>query len=354
MASHLPRDITLQPAAQIHLNTMSRRMCRLQIHDTLRRAGLRCHTLHGDRLETLDHFVRTAHPWIGAAAVQEGLQSLGVQLAMQVPSLLHTILAFSSSHLAFLFPKQTGYAVSAAACFEEALQLYARDVGSCGSLGSLHLDGLLGNSLLFTMVGFAQADLGVESQGMIDFGWVATMEGPQALLRHDAVRHHNAAATAWRPVWAKAADLRAQIDGPPLSPGRKARNEVIATTFAQVCEFDRNEASGDANPYRTVVEQLMRLWTKSTKAIVSNLVLFVAGLSQPFVRLLTANDDRAMLIISHWGARALTSDQPQWWIRRKATELCWRICLRLEGTKHPGIRLLLEEPARACGYTLPR
>ncbi|KAK4554065.1 transcription factor [Recurvomyces mirabilis] len=77
---------------------------------------------------------------------------------------------------------------------------------------------------------------------------------------------------------------------------------------------------------------------------------FMGNLSPGFVRLLTARDPLALLVLAYW--YTLIIELNQWWLLGRARTECTSICMFLERHRDGRIRALLEFPAHACGYSL--
>lgn len=210
-------------------------------------------------------------------------------------------------------------------------------------------DAMLATSTLINAFAFASipTDDPMASWPMVstpaDLQWLAVQQGPELIM---------AASAQWmmQSVFASAfADFDiGQESIPSIEP--PASPTELFHTLESFCKVTHNSKI-DVNPYSTYLQILApMLPIPATTTNMAKFLPFVSAIRPPFLDLLGARDARALAILAWW--YALICPLRQWWLVRRAHVECTAICTFLQQKFGHELDVVLDFPARRCGYQL--
>lgn len=168
----------------------------------LKEEGVSCPLLPTDIYhpqELIDHFIDTKFPWVGSPECQRIMQKHALQLSLSACYLLHAILAFSASHLSYLYPNENKYAIAAASHLERSLNLYSLQLESCvdkSNADAIYACCHLHSMLALRNVYLTSMERSSDSTGGYALGWLRAMQGTRVLREHISDQE----ADLWLPV----------------------------------------------------------------------------------------------------------------------------------------------------------
>lgn len=292
-----------------------------------------------DPVELVDHFDQTRTPWIGSVECQKTLQNCALQLAPGAPYLLHTVLAFSASHLSFLHPNEKKYALASILHYEHSLTLYSSKLGT--SLTEAEADSLFACCHLQTMLAFRNLYLtwmekppDVAEDGDVHT-WLHAMQGAR-IIWGESVLHATASRNLWMPVCIEAEALEvhtcmeAELDHPD------SMASITSKALHELCEVEL-DSPAPGNPYQIPLSRLCRLLRREIgHGTIGMFLSFLGTLQRSFIQLLEKKDTRAMVIIGFWCSMIRRVDQ--WWILQSAEIIYAKFARHLAIVSDPRIR----------------
>ncbi|KAF7876650.1 hypothetical protein EAF04_001735 [Stromatinia cepivora] len=303
----------------------------------------------GDAIELLNHFLGVTTPWFGSPSFQRIMQHCGLGLSLKAPYLMHTILAFSASHLHYLHPEEKKYSTASMLHYNPSLALYSSELLT--TLSASNADVIIASSYFHTMLAFRNVQLNpdIDTNAGGAFTWLHTMRGV--------------------PILWDTKDMRSHLEGSVLLD----MEHDCKVLDEGICDHDKPEDGStwaletsralhglfevDCDPYtfRNTYRgplrrlcHLMRLGTGQEAACA--FMSFVGELPTPFALLLEQKDPRALLILCYWSA--LFSQINYWWVVESASIVCRWLCAYLERTTKQRLHDLLHFPASKCGYVM--
>ena len=295
----------------------------------------------------MDHFFKIDIPCIGSPECQRTLQQYGLQLSIGASYLLYAILAFSASHLSFLFPEQKKYGIAATINYDRSLASYLAEIRT--GLDANNANAILGACHLHTMLAFRNVLSNNSAEGDLAFTWLRTMQGV-GIMRH--ANNLGLFETIWQPIYIESRGGEEFVCHHSEFDEKKTWASVTSKALHQLCDIELSPSQTlKTNPYQKPLSLLCILLQYNGEHDKICLFMSTVGmLPSSFVELLYFNDPRAMLILSYWCA--LLSQIDQWWIVGSARAECVRLCTYLDTIPNQKIHDLLRYPARKCGYPI--
>jgi len=301
--------------------------------------------------ELLDHFINITTPCIGSPEFQRILHEEGFRLSVEAPYLLHTILAFSASHLSYLWPQEQNYGMVATFHYDLSLTLYRTQILS--GLDAKNADALLGCCHLQSMLAFrgvGSADFN-EDRSTLPFTWLRTMQGVGILWQANNLGLYLNESYLWRPVLVESGFMETFACD---HSGAQSVTSALSVALHQLCEVELKTPSNPApkeNVYRKPLSRLcVLLHGDITQDKICLFMRFISVLQPNFLQLLDHYDPRATLIIASWCA--WLSQINQWWIVDSAKTECRRLCAYLSMNPDRRIRDILGLLASKSGYLI--
>ncbi|KAF2671243.1 hypothetical protein BT63DRAFT_210969 [Microthyrium microscopicum] len=318
----------------------------------LQQSATAYHTDSGYQLhhtfELIDHWHEVSVPCIGSPPVQQMMQEKGIKLGLEAPFLLHAILTFSATHLAYLYPFESQYSLAASIHYGEFLRGYGCELNRASQENA---DQLFGTCFLVDMLTFFNASqhLNMNDTLIPDISWVKTVKGPDMLGYLTTIE-----TSRERDVWGfafRACDHWRQLNG-------SSTHDVPRWMYELNGYFESSERDNlildelQEHPFEGPLRELTLLsrWNGHQQSI-GGFVAMIEKLPLSFVQLLEALDRHALLILCYWCAHF--SRINQWWIKQPAKKQCRVICAYLEQqSSDRGFKAMLLYPAQLCGLSL--
>ncbi|CAD6443086.1 60e2627e-3c7d-4f23-ac3d-0290e3fafc0f [Sclerotinia trifoliorum] len=304
-----------------------------------------------DAIELLNHFLGVTIPWFGSPSFQRIMQHCGLGLSLKAPYLMHTILAFSASHLHYLHPEEKKYSTASMLHYNPSLALFSSELLT--TLNASNADAIIASSYFHTMLAFRNIQLNpaIETDAGGTLTWLHTMRGVPILWDTNDMRSHIEGSVLLdvehdcKVLDERICDHDKRYDG---STWARETSRALHGLFEVDCDPYRfsNTYQG---PLRRVCH-LMRLGTG--QEAVCLFMSFVGELPASFVLLLEQKDPRALLILCYWSA--LFSQIDYWWVVDSAIIVCKRLCAYLERTTKFRLHDLLQFPASKCSYIMSK
>jgi hypothetical protein len=301
-----------------------------------------------DTLELLDHFMEATTVWIGSPKVQKVMQEYGLQLSLTAPYLLHSIAAFSASHLSLSRPNQKKYSMAAILHYERSLTSYSIELRT--HLDASNADSIIGCSHLQTMLAFGNVYQSLASfSGGGEFAWLRAMRGVTILWDTPNLRPHLENSIWYRVcIDTRASDSSVCNHTEPDETNLWASH--TSTVLHQLCDRGPNPGIQE-NPYQVALSHLCPLMRGDIgQGTIGPFMFLIGSLPSSYIELLDRKDPRAMLILCYWST--FLSQIDQWWITRSAKIVCTRLCKYLDTIPDSRIHDLLRFPASKCGYSM--
>ncbi|KAF1836801.1 hypothetical protein BDW02DRAFT_566721 [Decorospora gaudefroyi] len=287
----------------------------------------------------LDHFVHNVGAYIAGAEYHHTFTVQALDIAKEVPFLMHAMLAVASCHLQYTLADGRAYRMPEALHTQLASQGLRQAVSHMQA--AKDMDSVLTASMLLNFLAFCYTDYQDEEAGSHQnkpsWQWLRISIGLRDLLMATKPFHHE---SIWLPMFVATAAFR--FDEPPQND--------LDVRLARFCGINSTTTATN-NPYFDFYEQLGPLAVR--KPSISYLRKYnhaIGGIDQYFVSLLEREDSKAMVLFAHW--LALMCALAGGWITRRARRACWMICDILDGRLRDEERVLLVRPAEACGYPL--
>jgi hypothetical protein len=290
----------------------------------------------------VEHFLDDKTPWLGSPAFQERFQRDGLALAIDMPALIHGILAVSASHLEFLYPQEQRYGIAAAQYYHRSLALYPRQLQD---LETPKAPAFFACSVLHSIMAFRGIGREHPKESSSDLFELApsivalrSIEGVHVVHSVPIVRER-----LINSDWSVPLN---ECNYVPMSEGEPRPHHEAIMALRNYCQPKDGDSSGD-NPYRAPLwrlEQIIQRVPDHYK--VGTFMKFVRSVTSDFEQLLLHNDPKALLILAYW--YAILSNIDQWWIANPARCECLKICCYLHTQDNQDIRPLLVWPRQNC------
>ncbi len=292
------------------------------------------------RLELLTHFIApSSAAWIGSPSSQLTMQSHAVNLSLHAPYLLHTILAFSATHLSYLHPGNQKYRLAAVLHYNLSLGHYRERL--CRGLDEGDADTVFTAAILHTMLAFVHESRrarGSEGEGEGKFcsAWLRSFQGTQILLERPELR-----SALEKGIWTdmlNESNVLAPIG--PFDPLERSADDQ--TTFAHITALESSISHlpprhrdgllvparmlrilippAEAEPTKLTGTEL----TKGPPEPMSPFIHFINHLPPAFGYLLEASQPEALVILGTW--TALLTRVDVWWTNEASVSETRRIC----------------------------
>jgi hypothetical protein len=297
--------------------------------------------------ELLDHFTQTSGEWIGSPGTQRILQEHCYELIRGEPYLLHAILAFAASHIAFLVPSQKAYKAAATDHYERSLTLYSAQLRT--SVGPQNCDSIIGCGHLQTMLAFRNICPGERTWDGGKFTWLRAMRAIPILWTTNNL-HTHLGQSLWLDVCFESSLF------PTVQPCGHAESDVDVenSRTGSMCRDLQLFCRSYGDQENCYQEQLSRLCilmqTNISRTHIGWFVGFVGTLSDMFLGKLQEDEPLALLIMVYWCT--LFSQIDQWWIGDSVKVEARRLCGMLDGLQNRSLNRLLQFPASRCDYVL--
>lgn len=256
--------------------------------------------------------------------------------AKQHPHLMHSMLAVSALHLNHFGNKD--YRRTGLTHLQVALPKFRESVA--GPISPQESPHILYSAMMITLHYFcinsrSVTDSWVFSSAPDRLDWLVVQQGLNPLF--SATRKHHTD-TYMTPIF-------------KLVDGDQAAESGVPTGLLELCGYTPTSTVEELarNPYAAPLQQLNALMPleRNLASVLKGLRL-MASFDKNFFALISANDPRALLIMSY--GFALMCNVELWWTQPRARRDCWAICSYLDTLGDKNIRPLLGFPARACGY----
>jgi Fungal specific transcription factor domain len=286
----------------------------------------------------LRHFEENAFATLSSPTGQQILKTKIPSIVQQYPFLLHSVLAYSSTHLKHLGQVDREMCMASRFHTQRALQLYVQHLSQ--PVPDQDMDAMFAACLMLTGLFFVGVggDLDPTKSWIMQrtFRWVTTASGLTTLVR--AQKGWNHLESVWLKflIEARTAVQQDQVD-----------LQALPSPLLDLCEYDRPSASH--NPYKAALQLLGSVVKVEPGAgSFARQISFLHRLHSDFVELIYRKDARALLVLGYWFA--LMCRIPYWWCLGRMRGECRAICLYLENDADFRIRELLHFPKEACGY----
>ncbi|KIV79514.1 hypothetical protein PV11_07071 [Exophiala sideris] len=344
---------TQSSSLTVDIASLSTYDCKTGSHLNLHAMGAAISAMAGDSREDsmksvgltrlLSHFAEDALTTLGSPKAQNIMRTKMPRLAQEHPFLLHSVLAFSATHLGEWESCRHVFTASATYHMSRALCLYLGQMDSITDLQTL--DAMLSTCMILTSLAYYGAIndtsdswiFGTHSTSHYD--WLTVTSGLGFLLRQaEAQRYIHE--SFWLPIIIESD----AFNGPNLPSGsREAFN--LPALLADVCGI--GDAVNEMNPYDKPFRILDTMFSFPTRGqSFPKLMSYPCRLESKFVALVHEKDHVALLLLSYWFA--LMCKLPHWWCRRRVQHECQSICRYLHMFATRAIKELLEVPKEAC------
>lgn len=292
-----------------------------------------------DDLLLLDYFIHNVGVSVGGPEYSHTFTVKVVDIAKEVPFLMHAMLALSACRLQHTVSDGRPYRLPEALHTQLASQGLRQAVGRMKA--AKDMDSVLTSSMLLNCLAFCYADWRDEDidakSSRPSWHWLRIQTGLKDLLVETKPFHCE---SIWMPMFI--ATKTFAITEPP-------QNDLDAR-LAEFCGISLNSTATE-NPYFDFYTQLAPLVVR--KPDIYYLRMYsnaIGGIDQNFVNLLQEEDTKALILFAHW--LALMCSCITWWITRTTNKQCWMICCILDEKLFGEERILLNRPAAVCGYPL--
>jgi hypothetical protein len=257
---------------------------------------------------------------------------------------MHSILAVSAAHFRRLYPHQQTHRLAEIYHWQHAIVLFQRVISS--PIKIEEMDAVLSTCMLLTTPSLSTERFDPSNSWIFNsdpqaLGWLQQQSGLKGLLAElkDQLRH-----SVWIHVFNDADDaFDTSSDERPGTVG-------LPPAFVELCGLDET-STVDNNPYHAPLRLLTPLISLDDDIrTFTKRISFMGRIQPPFFRLLLQKDPPALLILSYWFGQMCRIGK--WWYHDRARSECMAICTYLEELGDPRILVLLEVPARDCGYRL--
>jgi hypothetical protein len=283
-------------------------------------------------LVLLDHFVHSVTKSFDAEEMANVYTTKAIELAKEKPYLMHAAIAQAACHLNHVHPDEPKYRMAEAFHIQLASRGLRDAVVSINGLKDS--DAILTTSMLINGIAFCAAEYRDDKQHP-QWGWLRIQIGLTDLLMRTSPFHPE---SMWRFMFA-ASNAFEILDPPTNDLGQRLSD------FCGVTPESTEETCIYSEPCRW-------LWPIVTRPPSKDYILlytrWIGSITNEFIDLMEARDEKALLIFAHWLALMCSIDE--WWSVRRTTRECWKICDFLMGRLKGQDLELLEMPAMACGY----
>lgn len=294
-------------------------------------------------MELLNHFYQTTDfLWMGSAQCQSILQQYTPQLALNSPSLVHALLAFSAYHIATVCTEQRRYETVGAWHYSLALQSYRQAIND----GREDADALLACCMLLTLLSFKhlsnESRRGDISEGpkslVLDTVGIRFLSGPR-ILRDTFVHRSTLNQGLWRPLTRHCEEyLIGDNDVLAAFP-------LVFQSMAGVEAICRSgETTGAFDTALTSLRLLMQSYVSDRHEMVELTFRFPMKLDPRFLCYVEESMPKALLVICYW--YALVTQVNQWWASHTAQIEGRKLLCSLRNTTDSSIHALLDFPTQ--------
>ncbi|KAA8647445.1 hypothetical protein EYZ11_004066 [Aspergillus tanneri] len=296
-----------------------------------------------DPVRALHHFHEHTAPVVNGKSIHSIPRGKMIQLALDSPFLMHSILATAISHLCYALPDNSSYTAVEAYHWQQAISQYSQEIAH---VRSENMDALFSACFLMTTHSFRLETCDPRSS----FVFSNDPESLNWLMLQSGLRHLLSLAQPWlyRSVWFELFMESRQSN--PLFDDHRSGREGLDPAFADICAIDDSSTEG-SNPYLWPLRMLTPiLAAERSMRSFSMYTNFMGRLDSSFYERLLRRDPPALLILAWW--LGLAHSARQWWMETRIRSECTAICMYLEDSDDPRVLALLEFPAETCGYLL--
>ncbi|KIW00401.1 uncharacterized protein PV09_08110 [Verruconis gallopava] len=288
------------------------------------------HTEHD--LLLLDHFVKSTTKDLQGQNATFVYATKALELAKEKSYLMHAAIAQAACHLNQLNPDDPKFRMA------EAFHTQLASRGLCEAVNRINglkdSDAVLTTAMLVNGISFCSAEYR-DDEFVPQWWWLRVQLGLRELLARTSPYHSE---SMWKSLFDASDSF--QICEPPTND--------LAQRIADFCGIS-DSSTAENCVYFEPVRWLWPIVTRPPRKKYLLLYLrFIGSITNEFVDLLEARDEKALLIFGHW--LALMCSINEWWSVRRTRRECWKICdFLLNKLRGPDLELL-EFPAQACGY----
>lgn len=260
-----------------------------------------------------------------------------LDLAKQVPFLMHAMLALSSCHLHHTLHDGRDYRLPEA--FHTQLASEGLRQACVKMNGVKDTDSVLTTSMLLNCLAFCYADFHDDrvERTRPSFQWLRIALGLKNLLMETKPFHRE---SIWHPMFIATDTFRFT----------EPRDSDLDEELGSFCGVTP-ESSEENNVYLAFFVQLAPLVSRNPDLkYMRKYSASVGAIESGFIDLLESDDSRALVLFAHW--MALMCSCITWWVTRRISNECWMICSILDRKLKGRQRMLMVKPAVACGYPL--
>lgn len=274
----------------------------------------------------LRHFETTAAATLSSSTGQRVMREKIPQIATQYPFLLHSIIAYSASHLKHLGMDMGNIPLTASYHTSSALRLYSSRLRE--TLSSDEVDAMVAACLLLTGLFFVD-DRSVNGSWMTmrggPHGWISVMSGLSILLRSQS--DWDRSQSFWLPLLAETTAAQT--------------HDIMDLQYLPQELIDLCPPSSEL--YRDTL-QILGSGMKSfgDKFHFARLISFPSRLGSAFIHLISEQDIGALVILAYWFA--LMQSIPHWWCWGRVRRECLVLCCRLQTCHDSRVRAALHFP----------
>ena len=286
----------------------------------------------------LSHFETSAFATLSNSTGQQILKTKVPRIVNQYPFLLHSVLAYSASHLRYLKGDIGNINITARFHTSKALNLYSERL--CQVIPNEEMDAMFAACLLLTGLFYVDDEhVPINSwstQKNGNYGWITMASGLAILLSKQ--KNWDRSKSFWLPVLAEANAAQQHS----ISDIQHVPRELI-----DVCTSTSLEAS---TPALANLGSIMKLTTDNQEF--ARLISFPSRLTPDFNKLIYVQDTGALLILTYWFA--LMRRVPYWWAISRARHECQILCQRLQNHSDAKVRAALRFPLEASKDSSPK
>lgn len=302
----------------------------------------------------LQHFETTAFATMSSPTGQQIMKRRVPSITQFYPVLLHSVLAFSATHLRHL--GQLDPHINMAAWFhtQRALELYSSRLRQHTILDP-EMDAMFAACLMLTALSFVAEGSDLEDPAQ---SWTLQPQQQQRYQRHQLLQQQedqsyrrwittasgltillgahpswNRSQSIWLPFLLEAScSQRGGVDDSDL--------RHLPPMLLDLCTDNQTDPP-NPNPYTPTLRILGSMFCPSSPPAPTNkpsstdhpvkphifprLISFPSRLPVSFTDLVYAQDSRALLILAHWFT-LVARHIPHWWCYRRVRGECWAIC----------------------------
>ena len=279
----------------------------------------------------LRHFETSAFATLSNSTGQQILKTKIPHLVDQYPFLLHSVLAYSASHLRYLKGDIGNINATARFHTSKALSLYSERLHQ--AISGEEMDAMFAACLLLTGLFFVDDEpVPINSWSTRNnghYGWITMASGLPILL--NTQKDWDRSKSFWLPFLAEV-NTAQQHSVSDIQHVPRELFEVCASASLEVY-----------TPALVNLGSIMRSATDNQEF--ARLISFPSRLSPDFNKLVYLQDSGALLILTYWFA--LMQRVPYWWCMGRTRHECQVLCQRLRRHSDAKVRAALRFPLEA-------